>query len=34
VVQVYIARLRKIIGGNKIKTLRGQGYFFEKDPTG
>ena len=32
VVQVYITRLRKIIGVNKIKTLRGQGYYFEKDP--
>ncbi|WP_148863326.1 response regulator [Marinobacter fonticola] len=32
VVQVYIARLRKILGKEKIKTLRGQGYFFAKKP--
>ena len=31
VVQVYIARLRKILGKEKIRTLRGQGYFFSKD---
>mgnify|MGYP002881699409 FL=1 len=32
VIQVYIARLRKMLGKKKIKTLRGQGYFFARDP--
>ncbi|MBK1872610.1 MAG: response regulator transcription factor [Oceanospirillales bacterium] len=32
VVQVYITRLRKILGKDRIKTLRGQGYFFARDP--
>ncbi|EDM49483.1 response regulator transcription factor [Marinobacter algicola] len=31
VVQVYIARLRKILGKSRIKTLRGQGYYFARD---
>jgi len=31
VVQVYIARLRKILGKKRIKTLRGQGYYFARD---
>lgn len=31
VVQVYIARLRKILGKERIKTLRGQGYYFARD---
>jgi DNA-binding response OmpR family regulator len=33
VVQVYIVRLRKILGKEKIKTLRGQGYFFARELT-
>lgn len=28
VIEVYIKRLRKIIGGERIQTLRGQGYRF------
>ena len=31
VIQVYITRLRKLLGKSKIKTLRGQGYFFDPD---
>jgi two-component system OmpR family response regulator len=34
VVQVYIARLRKVVGKDRIKTLRGQGYFFSRDSRG
>jgi len=33
VVQVYIVRLRKILGKERIKTLRGQGYFFARELT-
>ncbi len=30
VVQVYITRLRKIVGKERIRVLRGQGYYFDR----
>lgn len=32
VIEVYVNRLRKYLGKERIRTLRGQGYRFEADP--
>ena len=32
VIEVYVNRLRKYLGKDRISTLRGQGYRFEADP--
>ena len=32
VIEVYIIRLRKLIGKQRIETRRGQGYMFREKP--
>lgn len=32
IIEAYVRRLRRLIGRNSIKTLRGQGYVFDSSP--